>query len=45
MNEWMNEWLILKKNMHASMHIRIIMYKIKARNNIRKTNKTNKKDL
>ena len=30
--------------MHACKHIRIIMYKIKAKNNIKKTNKQNKQE-
>ena len=44
MNEWMDEWLILKKK-PACVHLRIIVYKIKAKNNIKKkTNKQNKQE-
>ena len=41
MNEWMDEWLILKKK-PACVHLRIIVYKIKAKDNIKK--KTNKQE-
>ena len=44
MNEWMDEWLILKKK-PACVHLRIIVYKIKAKDNIKKKNKQTRKTI